>query len=277
MSVCAPNVDVSDHYTCFELNELKQIALAFNIFIQTNKICSPADKNICAKTNLINVNHTDKKKLWNDIYDTLKPICKYEYCWIDLDFINLIRDPFLQEKVKMFTFKPQMTLERYSWLSTQDINSVMQQYEKHDPNFEFLGALPSDFYKLHRLNYKSLANMRQFSAVLNLDTHNQPGSHWVAFFADNKSKTLEYFDSAGKQPNKHITKFFDKLVKNYFKKYHLFINDTKHQKHNSECGVYATYYIIQRLKGYSFDQITKHIVDDETMNQFRDYIFRPRN
>ena len=277
MSVCAPNVDVYDHYTCFELDELKQIALAFNIFIQTNKICSHSDKNICAKTSLININHTDKKKLWNDIYNTLKPICTYEYCWIDLDFINLIRDSYLQEKIKLFTFKPQMTLERYSWLSTQDINSVMQQYEKHDPNFEFLGALPSDFYKLHRLNYKTLASIRQFAAVLNLDTHNQPGSHWVAFFVDNKSKTLEYFDSAGKQPNTYIRKFLDKLSKNYFKKYRLLINNKKHQKHNSECGVYATYYIIQRLKGHTFDQITKHLVDDETMNQFRDYIFRPRN
>jgi hypothetical protein len=42
MSYCSPNVNVTgigNHYTCFDHDELKEIALALNIYIQKNKLC----------------------------------------------------------------------------------------------------------------------------------------------------------------------------------------------------------------------------------------------
>ena len=62
MSYCSPNVNIKDHYTCFEYDELKEIALAFNIYIQTNKVCpnTKRTKNTnnkkCLPTSLININ-----------------------------------------------------------------------------------------------------------------------------------------------------------------------------------------------------------------------------
>jgi Ulp1 family protease len=274
-SVCAPNIkiDVSKHYTCFDYNELKEIALAFNIYIQTNNICSTSD-NKCAQGKLIDTKQKDKQQLWKSIYRRLEPICKYEYCWLNFDFIYLIPDPYLREKIKFFTFKPKTTNEKFSWLTTKDINYVLQQYQELYPSFKFLGALPSDFYKVTRVNYNDIFKYKKIGIVFNLDNHTQQGSHWVGFLIDNENKTLEYFDSAGKVPNKNIRAFIKKIYK-YCKKYTLHINNIKHQTQNSECGVYAIYFIIQRLKNNKFDEISQNIIRDDEMNKFRNIIFRP--
>ena len=277
MSVCAPNIKIQDHYSCFDYDELKEIALAFNIYIQTNKVCGSEDA--CIPSKLIDINSKTKKELWYSIYNRLEPICKYEYCWVDLGFLSKIKDASLREKINYFTFKPKMTLKIDSWLNTKDINNVLQQYQEFDLSFKFLGALPSDFYKVTRVNYNDIYNYKKIGIVFNLDDHTQPGSHWVSFLIDNTKKTIEYYDSAGRHPNKNINEFI-KRVRNFLKKngdnYVIKYNKLKHQYKNSECGVYAIYFIIQRLLGYNFDNISKNIITDDEMNKFRRYIFRPR-
>jgi hypothetical protein len=266
---CAPNVDIENHYTCFTFEELKQIALAFNIYIQKNNICKD---DICVPRKLINVNNKSKKRLWNSIYSRLKKICPYEYCWIDLKFIKKIRDQNLQEKIRYFTFKPKLSKHLKAWLSTSDINSVMQQYQQLYNSFKFLGALPSDFYKVTTVDYHQIKNYKKIGIVLNLDDHTQNGSHWVSFLIDNVSKTIEYFDSAGRPPNKNINLFIKKIVK-LLPKYDIKINQLQHQFRNSECGVYSMYFLIQRLFGFTFEDITSNIIKDEQMSTFRNIGF----
>jgi hypothetical protein len=45
--------------------------------------------------------------------------------------------------------------------------------------------------------------------VVNLDTHTQPGSHWVALFIDRNYK-CEFFDSYGLEPNKQMLQYINK-------------------------------------------------------------------
>jgi len=220
-----------------------------------------------------------KKKLWYSIYNRLKNICSYEYCWLDLDFINEIDDKNLREKIKYFTFKPKMTKTKRDWLNTQDINNVLQQYQELFPTFKFIGALPSDFYKVTTVDYNQVLKYDKIGLVFNLDEHNQPGSHWVAFLVDNKMGTLEYYDSVGKLPNKNIQTFINEMSE-YLKKngynYNKLYNTKKHQYENTECGVYSIYFLIQRLFGFDFEYVTKKVVKDKQMNRFRNVIFRPR-
>jgi hypothetical protein len=138
MSYCAPNVNIDDHYTCFEYNELCEIAKSFNKFIEkhcnkggnvNNSICNFNTVPIDIKENIEDVKNK-KRELWNAIYDRLKDVCKYEYCWVDYEFIKTIPDKDLREKIKMFTFKPKMSMHIDNWLSTRDINNVLVQYEK---------------------------------------------------------------------------------------------------------------------------------------------------
>jgi hypothetical protein len=286
---CSPNVDVLDHYTCFKHDELKIIANEFNNYIETNKTCPKSsgvkkDKdtlgsNKCNILKSIDINNKTKRELWYSIYNRLNYICPYEYCWIDLDFIKNIKDKKLRDKIKFFTFKPKMTKTRESWLNTKDINNVLQQYQNLFVSFKFLGALPADFYKVTDVDYRKIFNYEKVGMVFNLDNHNQSGSHWVAFLIDNKSKTLEYYDSVGKLPNKNIQTFINKVYKylkskghNYKKLY----NKKQHQSENSECGVYAIYFLIQRLLNFDFKTITNNIITDKQMNDFRSVIFRPR-
>jgi hypothetical protein len=274
MSYCSPNLNVVDHYTCFDMNELLTIADAFNSYNKNN------NKNRIR----LNKQYT-KQELWNEIYNKLKNICQYEYCWIDLQFIDAIPDKELRNKIKYFTFKPKMTIKQYSWLSTNDINYVLRQYEKIDDNFKFIGALPSDFYKvlpkqLMKEIYNDILIHRRIGIVFNLDSYNQKGSHWVAFYIDHNNKTIEYFDSLGNPPNKRIYKFIkkinSKIKKHKQQQYKLLINNIIHQNENSECGIYSIYYIIHRLFGNTFSELTNNIIKDKDMNKFRFNIFRPR-
>jgi len=280
MSYCAPNVDQEDHYTCFTYNELKEIAKTFNDYIKINKIC----KNECEQNEPINLK-LDKKDLWYEIYTRLNELCPYEYCWISLNFIDYIKSDELKQKIKFFTFRPKVTLERYGWLTTQHIDEVLFQYEeKYNKEcerefgkckyFKFVGTKPSDFYDYEKLDLDELREYKKWALVLNLDSAEDDGSHWVTLFVDNVNKTIEYFDSVGRKPNKNIDKFIS-IVKRHFKNYKYLFNDIKHQNENSECGTYSIYYIIKRLKGDNFESINKTDLSDKKMNKLRDIFFRP--
>jgi len=277
MSYCAPNVDnIKDYYTCFEKDELIDIANSFNNYYDKN-ICK--NKKCIIKEPIIISNKT-KEELWNSIYDRLKPLCKTEYCWLDLQFIKKISDKDLKNKIMHFTFKPKMTLKFNSWLNTSDIDAILLQYQKMYANFKFVGALPSDFYKIKKVDYKSILKYDKVGIVFNLDSHNQPGSHWTAFLIDNDTKTLEYYDSVGEKPNRNIQKFIDKVYTFLSKnghEYNIKYNTIQHQFKNNECGVYSIHFIIKRLKGSSFEKITSNIITDKKMNKFRTKIFRPKN
>jgi len=270
MDNCAPNIVKEDNYTCFSKQELQEIALAFNIYIQTNNICN---SDTCVPKRLIPIENMTKKELWKKINDALGLICGDEVCWINQKFIKVIKDDNLRDKILDFTFKPRAP-GTDQWLSTSDINKVMQQFQEFDHSFKFLGALPCDFYLHTNVEYHKIQRYKKIGIVFNLDRHNQPGSHWVAFLIDNVSKTMEYFDSAGDKPNKCIKSFIELLKKTLLSKYTYKINKKVHQKQNSECGVYAMYFIIQRLLGHTFDEVTSNIVRDNSMSKFRKYIFR---
>lgn len=257
---CAPNNDNKFTNTCFGEHELIEIAMAFNQ--------SRSGANIP-------IRGRSKEELWSDIYARLSNVCTHEACWIEQKFIKHVRSKALKTKLLNYTFKPKMPSAKHSWLSTSDINSVLKQYMLVDYQFLFLGALPADFYKVMPFSYGTMQLYKRIGCVLNLDTHDKGGSHWVALFVDRNSQTIEYFDSVGDRPNKWISKFIRKLLDNLEGSWHVKINSTVHQLENSECGIYAIYYIIQRLMGKSFEQITSHVIRDRKMNRFRKLIFRP--
>ena len=143
---------VSDNKEDGILNELKEIANAFNIYIKHNKTCK---KSNCPNLNIIRLENKSKSQLWKYIYNRLEPICKYESCWIDLDFIKQIDDLNLREKIKYFTFKPKMNKNFNQWLNTKDINAVLQQYQEVYKSFKFLGGffLKSSTFSLISISF----------------------------------------------------------------------------------------------------------------------------
>lgn len=276
MKYCAPNITLTrDSFSCFEHHELVEIAKAFNRYIIVQNLCSK-NGNVCAVKTPINIEKKGDKELWQSIHKRVKKLCENEYCWVDLPFISYISDSGLRKKIKHFTFKPKTTVNKYTWLSTKDIDDVLKQYEKVNSSFKFIGAVPCDFYKIVDVDYTNFTNYKYIGIIFNLDKNDQPGSHWVSFFVDNKKKTCEYFDSTGRGPNKYINNFIQKIMRTYLKEHTYLQNNIIHQKEDSECGVYSIYYIIKRLSGKGFDTLSKNVIRDEDMNKFRKVFFRPR-
>lgn len=265
MNNCSPHKILVDNYTCFEHAELKEIAYAFNNYIIM----------YCKSCKIINdINKKTKKELWVSIYNRLKKVCVTESCWIDQEFLNLINDPIILEKLKFYTFKPPPTKTKKTWLNTNDINNVLKQYELKFPRFKFNGALPSDFWDYSKIEYSKIKLYDYVGFIINLDTHDKPGSHWVCLLIDNKQKTIEFFNSVGNAPTKNIKIFISKLRENGLLNYKLLINRKVHQRKDFDCGVYCIYYIIQRLHNKTFKDITKNIITDSKMNKYRNFIFQ---
>lgn len=281
---CAPHrVGDPTLYNCFTRNELIRIIESYNSFTE---ICGE-NSNSCYKVKRINnIDNKSEEELYNSLAKRLSKLCKDENCWMNLQFIEEIPDSSFVENLKFFVFKPKMYGDRWKWLSTMDINYVLKQYEHFDSTFKFLGAQPCDFLEL--INKKDInnilndKNIKKIGIVLNWDTHNNRGSHWVSIFIDKNEKipTIEYFDSTGDSPNdnKWIKKTLNYLKNSKtLKNSNLLINKMEHQKGNTECGVYSIYFIIQRILGNDFKSITEKIVDDNDMNLFRDFIFQLDN
>jgi hypothetical protein len=125
---------------------------------------------------------------------------------------------------------------------------------------------------------------RCFGCVLNTDVSTGKGKHWVAIFVDmrmtNGMCTIEYFNSTGNPPPKPVitwmkktktdlTKIFDENKIMYFP-----VSDIEHQTSKTECGLYALFYIRNRLDGVSYKFFQENTIPDDAMTKFRKHIFR---
>ena len=268
-SYCSPSKKntIQDN-SCYNSDELISIINAYNKHIKNEILCN---KFKCVKPELILIKNKSVKQLYQELYDKLSELCDKEYCWLDLPFINNIKDKRLKESILYFTFKPKGLETKRTWFNTMNINEIMQQYQDLYKDFKFLGAQPSDYTKIKKLNKSDLKhNSRYLGIIFNTDPHTKPGQHWIAVFIDNHTKRLDYFDSLGHVPTKNIASFL-KL----FKDYHFNINRKEHQKGGTNCGVYSCFFIIQRLNGNTFHNINKKITD-KMMTDYRDILFRPK-
>ena len=180
---CSPDKNSSNNYTCFSKEALIKIGKSYN-----NKY----GKNI-------NIKNASKKQLWDNLRKELSGMCKTEWCWKDRDFVKNLRD----DEIERFTFKPKMPSSwkknKYTWLTTTDINDVMVQYEKKYKDFIFFGPVPADcpsnfVCELSNIDLQNMYTNKIFKIgiIFNLDTHNKPGSHWVGSFININTNKVYY-------------------------------------------------------------------------------------
>ena len=262
-------------HSCFSIESLRKIADKWN-----NNY--PQD--------IIHYNpRTTGKQLWDKINNKMNKQCSNELCWLKQSFIK--ETPLARELLD--NFKPLMPNSwknnQYEWLNTIDIRNVMKQYEIKHKDFEFIGPVPIDFdtqldfgqcvvNELCKIDLSRLITKgkNKIGIIFNLDKHTQSGSHWVAMYLDYNNNGIYYWDSYGSRPVKEITTLMKKLKQQgskLNKKLQIYINKTRHQYKNSECGVYCLYFITSFLKGKTFNEITKNIIDDDTMNSKRSDFF----
>ena len=264
-SKCAPVFN--NDKICYTFNQLKCIIKAYNKH--------HIDKIKIGK---------NKKELYFSLLEKFSENCSDGTCILDKSFINNTTKLKLKSN-----FKPKMPESwrnnMNEWLSTLDINAVMEQYENRYSHFKFMGAVPIDcpsgyLCSLSNLNLSKLKknNIYNIGIVFNLDKHDQPGSHWVATLIDSKKNQLMYYDSNGIHPPQEVIPFLNKISvslsnmnKSKLKKLN---NTTRHQNGNSECGIFAMNFIIQYLNGSSYDKIIKSHPTDKEMNHLRRILYR---
>jgi hypothetical protein len=275
--ICAPSTEES--YTCFTKKALINIIKSWNDYYKDNKL---------------EFKKSDTKKLlWSKLNEKLNDKCSNDYCWTKQDFLTESKN-----KLQTRYFRPKKPKKWQSnereWLNTYDINNVMKQYEKKYKNFHFIGAVPMDFDKklsfgscvideLCNINLKQLLNKgkSKIGVILNLDNHDQEGSHWVSLFCDFDSNNIYYFDSYGYKESNEIRNLMNRLQqqgKELNKDIKIHINNNRHQYKGSECGVYSINFIERLLKNESFDTISNIITkDDDMFNNRQKYFLDEKN
>jgi hypothetical protein len=228
--------------------------------------------------------------LLRELRDRLKSICKDELCWLKQDFIRLMNSSLRDEATK-FTHRPKGPDGRFTWLSTTNIDEVMEQYEVVHNDFKFVGTFPVDFDDIHVIEgrhengisercIKSFLKMgkRKMGYVFNLDEHYKSGSHWVSLWCDLDTAQVSFFDSYGEEPDERIETLMKRIAKVFQdfggKRVTVDWNKTRHQFENSECGVYSINFLVRMLNGKKFVQLTKNRVYDLEVNVCRTVYFQ---
>ena len=246
------------------------------------------------------ITSTDPVQIWQELHRRLKE-CKHEKCWL-----KIIDDSNEKRAIKEKSFRPDQPSEWASnpdeWLSNYDIFNVVKQYEEEYPDFKLLGPSAIDFDKVlkhgkcvnqdictYSLKHWMQKGKRNFAFSLNLDDHDEPGSHWVTVYVHipsvqhhtsnggkpQKKQTAEsqqqqqqipvgdstdhafifYFDSAGNSVPSEVTKLMNRIKKDGAKMqppidFKVYHNSGHdHQKGNTECGMYSIFFIITMLIG----------------------------
>ena len=168
------------------------------------------------------------------------------------------------------------------WLTNFDIDAVMAQYNsKPEFKYRFLGVFPVDFAEpldslgggcyipqmcALRLAELVKSGVKYAGFIINLDRHDQPGSHWTSVFAvlDPKlpSYGAYYYDSIGRQWPPEIERYLNKwkaemTALNNNKKNPIFKLDwskASHQSANTECGMFSMMFQILWIERLLYDE-----------------------
>lgn len=125
---------------------------------------------------------------------------------------------------------------------------------------------------------------KHFGCVLNtlMTTGNlKKVGHWVAIYGDfrnPKLATIEYFNSSGNNPPKKVFEWMEQFAQDCTDKrgtkcIAVVASNIRHQKSDTECGIYAMYYLVARFIGISYKKFREDVIPDEHVNKFRAKMF----
>jgi hypothetical protein len=172
-------------------------------------------------------------------------------------------DPYGERERKEFSDKYGygVKVDNTDALSNIQIDKIMKPYGD-----KYLGCCSSDTIEKDILPKVKPQSKGCF--VVNTDKERGPGEHWCSVFFDatpNGSHSIEFFDSYGDDPDKPIDKGIQEVAhklncQNYLKYKINSVcwqgNKTGTKKESSNCGYFAVKFLIDRLRGKSFQEST---------------------
>lgn len=195
----------------------------------------------------------------------------------------LLKSPMLElSKSEALRFKPEGPKDA-SWLSNKNIDQILRRWTLAKPGFCHVPFQMIDFQtyggELALVDWKSfIAEYKWLGCVINTDHKGGKGKHWECVFVDTVGHTVEFFDSASNEVSPEITKWLVEsaleLSRVSKQKYRdVVVTSMEHQRSESECGVYALFYILSRLSGVPYQFFERTRVPDKDMEEFREYLF----
>lgn len=129
-----------------------------------------------------------------------------------------------------------------------------------------------------------------FACVLNTDVSSGRGKHWVAVFGDCRGRnawSVEYFNSAGNPPPGPVARWLEETTARLTAHRAarprssgvgpvnvVALTNVRHQNSQTECGLYALFFIRRRLEGAPHSEFTGARISDAAMTEFRKHLFR---
>lgn len=234
---------------------------------------------------------------WHSLRKNMSGVCKTEKCWLRQNFMNgrmdtIARDSYAPSAPRSWS------KNKNEWLSDEDITKVMHQYEAAYPCFKFIGPSPIDFdandtenkdssnkcvwNDLCKFDLDSLikSGKTKLGIILNTDTHDKNGMHWISMFINIRKGTIFFFDSVGDTAPPEVHALVKRIVAQgaAMQPPRHFIYDenhpVEHQYGETECGIYSLFFIAHMLE----DKITQnymktHVLRDKYMEKFRHVYF----
>lgn len=238
---------------------------------------------------------TTPREIWQSIKTQYRDLCNNETCWVR----NLVAGNSQQEKELLSSFAPKSPKKwkknPNEWLSSVDIQRVMQQYEQRYKCFEFLGPSPIDFDTRtfnnqcvweelcnFSLEKQMKRNKTKIGVIFNTDPHDKGGQHWISLFINLKTNTLFFFDSAGDAAPPEIMSFVQRVIQQgtQLSPPRTFTFDQNHpvvhQTGNTECGMYSLFFIIHLLEDKAtYHYFKTHKLKDKYIEKYRNIYFTP--
>lgn len=283
---CSPNTSSSSN-TCFTSPQLRLFAIHYNkthsdkIRINSKNILQDLNRKL---TPFVGNNN---QHLWPTYLYSKSP---------DHNLIDIATNSLMPAKPSSWIQNPN------TWLTNFDIDAVLFKYSKTKKyHYHFLGTKPIDFAVIHnqscsfdkdcRIDVSSILhnNKKFIGLVLNLDRHDQSGSHWVSLFCSIDpslpSYGIYFYDSVSAKIPPIVLPFIHDIQKQLkslsYPKPKFYTNSIQHQYGNTECGMFSICFqlrwlnLLQKNKNTVFSQIIDVDIDDNTMTKIRDILFRP--
>ena len=169
-------------------------------------------------------------------------------------------------------------------------NFNMINYATHSYRDGYIYNTPDTLATIHFIDlYTGEYDGRKYrcaACVINSDTYQGPGKHWMALFADARDDerwTVEFFNSSGNAPAPEWVSWMERtklemeMISERFRKYVdvdvVRVSSIRQQKSRTECGVYSLFYIWSRLNGVPYEYFRENRISDELMFEFRQHLF----
>lgn len=308
MSFCSPTA--TNKSFCYSYDSLLKVASAWNYLKPNDKIVIDYSSK------------SDNKDLL--LYNKIKEkICNYtksnnDNYWAWVDIIRMLNNnknykiTTHMKDVEKKELRPSQPIEwinnKTEWLSNFDIDNVLTQYQNINKlNYKFHGVFTIDFYnktsngtcKYYQncdIKIKNIINSgkKYFGFVTNLCKFDEPGTHWTSSFfvldPELDSYGSYYYDSVGRKIPTLLKPVFVDIQKQMniiypHKKFTINVSNKKHQKSNTECGVFSIAFQTRWLslldkdpKNASFKKVIEfHKINDNVMKLLRFRFFRPNS